>query len=98
MGHLIPWRGLGVHPDHALGDVDGIAADVIRKGIEGAAAGKVEPGVMPMAGKDAVLDASPVQRKAHVGTTVVHREQLAIVVEHRYGVTAAGDHGTTTRF
>jgi hypothetical protein len=95
--YFIPGGRLRVHPDYAVGDVDGIAADVICEGIESTATGEIEPGVVPVAGQDAILDASPVQRKTHVGTPVVHREQLSVVVKHRDGVTAAGDHRATAR-
>ena len=98
MRYLIPRRGLRVNPDYAVGYAYRIAADVVGEGIEGAAAGQIEPCVMPVAGEDAILDASPVQGKAHVRAPVVHREQLAVVVEHHDSVTAAGDHRATAGF
>ena len=97
MRYLIPGGRLLVHPDYAVGYTYRIAADVVGEGIESPATGEIEPGVMPVAGEDAVLDTSPVQGETHVGTTVVDREQLAVVVKHRDGVTAAGDHRATAR-
>ena len=48
-----------------------------------AAAGQVEPGVVPIAGEDAVFHTPAMQRKAHVRTAVFHGEDFPVVVEHR---------------
>ena len=90
---LVPGRGLRVDPHLAVHHGHRKAAHVVGEGIEGAAAGEVEAGMVPVAGEDAVPDAAPVQGKAHVGTPVVHRVGLAFVMEHRDGVSPAGDNG-----
>ena len=86
---------LRVNPYLAVLDAHREAAHVVGEGVEGAAAGQVEAGVMPVAGQDAVADAAPVKGKAHVRTSVVNRVDLALVVEHGNGVAAAGDHHAT---
>ena len=73
---LVAGRWLRVNPDLALNQADRETAHIISEWIEGAAAGKIEPCVVPVAGKDSVFDAAPVQRKAHVRTAVVHSIRL----------------------
>jgi hypothetical protein len=48
---------------------------------------------MPVAGEDAVLDRSAVEREAHVRTAVVNREQATVRIEQDDRVTA--DNGRT---
>jgi hypothetical protein len=57
--------------DDAVLDDGGIGLDVVGPGIERAAALQIEASMMPMAGQDAVGDASLVQREAHVWAAVV---------------------------
>ena len=54
--------------------------------------------MVPVAGKDSVPDAAPFQGKAHVGTTVVHSVNLAVVKEDSDGVSPAGYHGAALLF
>ena len=90
MLRLVALHRARVHPDLSVNHAHREAADIIGEGVEGAAAGEVEPRVVPVAGEDAVADAAPVQRKPHVGTAVIHRIHLAIVVHHGDGMPAAG--------
>ena len=64
-------RGAGfrVHPHVAVHHGHREAAHVVGEGIEGAAAGYIEAGMVPVAGEDAVPDAAPVQGKAPCGDT-----------------------------
>ena len=89
---LVPLHGLRIHPHLPVPDRHGEAAHVVGKRIEGASAGQVKPGVVPVARQDAVLHAAPVQRKPHVRTAVVHGVHLPVVVDDGDGVPAAGDH------
>ena len=58
-----PW----INPYLTIHDAYREAAHVICEGVEGAAAGQVEPGVVPMAGQNAVTDAAAIQGESHVG-------------------------------
>jgi hypothetical protein len=92
MLHFITGRRLRVDPHFTIYDGYGEAANIVGEWIERAPAGKVEPGVMPMACQDAVLHAAPVQRKPHMRTPVVYRVHLFIVKEDGYGMSCAGCH------
>ena len=61
----------GLYPDVFLADLDRTGRHVVRPQVERAAAGQIEPGVMPMAGQDAVLDRPAVEREAHMRAAVV---------------------------
>ena len=80
------------HPDFLASDVDRIPGNVISPEMERAAAGQVEPGVVPIAGEDAVFHTPAMQRKAHVRTAVFHGEDFPVVVEHRDGLVQADHH------
>ena len=90
---LIPVRRHRVNPDLPVHHLYWKGAHVVGEGVEGAPAGKFKPGVVPVAGKNAVLHAAPVQGKPHVGTAVVHRVHLPVVAEDGDGVSTAGNHG-----
>jgi hypothetical protein len=84
-------------PIAALGDVDQHRATldshreyahIVGPLIEGPAGFEVEARVMPVAGEDAVLDRSAVEREAHVWAPVVDREQAAARIEQDDRVTA----------
>ena len=70
-----------VYPHFTIYYLHRATAHVGGEGIEGATAGEVETGVVPVAGEDAVFDAATVQGEAHVRTAVVHSMNLAIMVE-----------------
>ena len=97
MPAFIPGRRLRVDPCLAVDHSYRETAHIVGEGIEGATAGQVEAGMVPVTGEDAVFDAAPVQGKAHVGTAVVYGVDLTLVVEHRDGVPPAGDHGAAAR-
>ena len=73
----------GLHPDLAVAHLDRKGRRVVRPEIEGAAAFEVEAGVVPMACQDAVLDAAPVERKAHVRATVVEGKNPPAIEEDK---------------
>ena len=54
--------------------------------------------MVPVAGEDSIPDAAAFQGKAHVGTAVVHRVNLAVVEEDGYGVSPTGYHGAAPLF
>jgi hypothetical protein len=49
-----------------------------------------------VAGQYAVADAAAVQGESHVGTPIVDREYLAIVIEYGDGMTTAGYNDAAT--
>jgi hypothetical protein len=51
-----------------------------------------------VADEDSIPDAASFQGKAHVGTTVVHRVNPAVVKEDSDGVSPTGYHGAARRF
>ena len=69
------------HPNLGVTYFDGTGRHVVGPQIEGAAARKVEAGVVPVAGQDTVLDAPAVERKAHVRTAIVERENALVGVD-----------------
>src|SRR6516162_9159836 len=75
----------GPHPDFAVTHLRWAGRHVVCPQIEGPAARDVETGVVPVAGQRAVLHAAAIQRKAHMRTTIVERENTTLVVddEHR---------------
>jgi len=70
-----------LHPNLRATHFDGAGRHVVSPQIKGAAARKVEAGVVPVAGQDTVLDAPAVERKAHVGTTIVERKDAVVGVD-----------------
>ena len=72
----------GLHPDLAVAHLDRAGRRVVRPEVERAAALEIEAGVVPMTGQDAVLDASAVEREAHVRASVVEREHAAAIMDH----------------
>ena len=57
---FIAGLGTWIDPDLAVNYRDGEAAHVVGEGVEGAATGEVETGVVPVAGENAVPDAAAV--------------------------------------
>jgi len=70
-----------LHPNLRVAHFDGTGRHVVGPQIEGAAARKVKAGVVPVAGQDTVLDAPAVERKAHVRTAIVERENALTGVD-----------------
>ena len=73
-----------LHPYLAgLAHLDRAGRHVVGPEIKGAAAGEIEPGMVPVTGQNAVRDAASLQREAHVRATVVEREDLSVVVHEQ---------------
>ena len=70
-------------PDLAGPQLDGTSRHVVGPKVERAAARKIEPGVVPVARKHAILDGPTVKRKAHMRTAIVQREHLTPVEDHQ---------------
>src|SRR5687768_13296271 len=81
------WVGMaedGPHPYLAgLADLDRAGRHVVGPEIEGAAAGEIEAGMVPVTGQDPVCDAAALQRKAHVRAPVVEREDTSLIVDEK---------------
>src|SRR3954466_6013973 len=78
--------GIGVrerrlHPDTAVTYLDREGRYVIRPEVECASAFQVEARMMPMTVQDTVLDASPLERKAHVRATVIEGADAPVIVD-----------------
>jgi hypothetical protein len=73
----------GLHPDFAVTQFDREDRYVVCPKIKGAAAFQIEAGVVPMTGQDAVLDAAPLQREAHMRATIVEGEDAAAVLDDK---------------
>ena len=84
---LPPVRGglrvpeFGLHPHLAAAHFDWTGRHVICPEIERAAARKIEPGMVPVAGQDAVLHASAIEGKPHMRTSVVKGEEATLVFD-----------------
>ena len=76
--------GPRVEPDATVAHLDAERGDIVSEGIEGATAGEVELGVMPVAGEDPVFDGAPVEREAHVRTTIVDGVDLALIQQYEH--------------
>ena len=59
--------------------------DIIGEEIERAATPSVKTGVVPMAGKHAVIDGSPMEGETHMGTPVVHGIENPLVIKNGDG-------------
>ena len=97
MCNFVALNGSWIHPNFVSDYVYGEAANVIGERVERAAAGKIEPGMVPVARQDAVLNAAPIQGEAHVGTAIIHRIKSPVVVNHRNGMSTSGYHPASTR-
>src|SRR5262245_61612697 len=75
----------GSHPDFAVTDFGGAGRHVVCPQIEGTATREIEAGVVPVTGEGAVLDATAIERKAHVRAAIVEREDTTFVVDNEYG-------------
>ena len=74
----------GRHEDVVTVADDVEAASVVGEGVEGAAGGEIEPGVVPVARHQPLLDRPLVEREAHVGTAVLDGPGPALVPEHHH--------------
>ena len=68
-------------------DLDAVSADIVGERVQCAARDEVEAGVVPVAGKQPILYAAPVEREPHVGTAVIDGISLTLTQEnaHRRG-------------
>jgi hypothetical protein len=71
----------GLHPDPAIAHLDREGRHVVGPEVESAAAFEVKAGVVPMAGQDAILEAAPLEREAHVRASIVEREDAPTIVD-----------------
>src|SRR5262249_58667346 len=79
------------HPDFAVTHLCRASRHVVCPQIEGTAAREIEAGVVPVAGKGAVLDAAAVQRKAPMRAAIVERRDTSFFLEHQEWSSRAGD-------
>ena len=85
-----------VHPHLAvIGHRHWERPHIVGERVECAAARQIKARVVPVAGQDAVLHGSPVQRKSHVRTSVVHCEYSLTMSEHCDSMPATRDHRAT---
>ncbi len=70
----------GLHPHVGVTHLGGTGRRVVRPQIESAAACEIEASVVPVAGQNAVLDASAVEGKAHMRTAIVKSKDTPAVV------------------
>jgi hypothetical protein len=71
----------GLHPDFAIAQFDREDRYVVCPKIKSTAAFEIEAGMVPMTGQDAVLDAPPFKREAHVRTTIVEGKDAPAVTD-----------------
>ena len=81
------WVGMTEDRPHphltGLAHLDRAGRHVVGPEIEGAAAGEIKPGMMPVAGQNAVRDAAALQRETHVRAAVVEREDASLIVDEQ---------------
>jgi hypothetical protein len=86
---LTPMRGgigktdRGLHPDLTVAQFDREDRYIVRPKIKGAAAFEIKASVVPMTGQDAVLNATALEREAHVWATIVEGEDAPAVVDDK---------------
>jgi hypothetical protein len=88
VGVAIRMPCMPAHPKSpVIPQLDGGYRGIVRPEIESSAAGKIEPGMMPMASQYAILDRAAMQRETEMRATVVEREDSTVVVydEQRTG-------------
>ena len=73
----------GLHPDFAIAQFDRELRYIVCPKVKGAATFEIEAGVVPMTGQDAVLDAAPLEREAHVRATIVESEDAPAIVDNK---------------
>ena len=82
---------IGLDPYFASAQFDCAGRYVIRPEIKGAAARKIEASVVPVAGQNAVLDASAVERKTHVRTAVIQGIDPILIFDDENGAMRSAD-------
>src|ERR1700693_5733270 len=82
---------IGLDPYFASALFDCAGRYVIRPEIKSATARKIEPRVMPVAGQNAVLDASAVERKTHVRTAVIQSIDPILIFDDENGAMRSAD-------
>ena len=82
----------GLYPDVFPADLDRTGRHVVRPQVERAAAGQIEPGVMPMTGQDAVLDRPAIEREAHVRAAIVESADATLLADHEHRPVASPQH------
>ena len=77
----IGMRERRLHPDVAVTHLNREVRYVVRPKVEGASAFQIEARMVPMTGQDTILDAPPLEREAHVGTTVIEGADVPAIVD-----------------
>jgi hypothetical protein len=67
----------------AIAQFEGEDRYVVCPQIKRAAALEIKAGVMPMTGQDAIFDAAPLEREAHVRATIVEGKDAPAVVDDK---------------
>jgi len=62
-----------------------VRGDIIGEEIERAATPSIKTGVVPMAGKHAVIDGSPMEGETHMGTPVVYGIENPLIIKNGDG-------------
>ena len=91
VGAAVGFDGARVDVDVAVACFDAEGGHVVGEGVEGAAAGEVELGVVPVAGEDAVADGAAAQGEAHVGAAIVEGVEAALIVDDEDGASLGRD-------
>ena len=86
------------HPDLAVTQLGGAGRHVVCPQIEGTATREIEAGVVPVAGQGSILDATAIQRKAHMRAAIVEREDATFVVDDEYRTMPPVRDQTSLRF
>ena len=76
---------IGPDPHLSVAHFDWAGRHVIRPEIERAATRKVEPGMVPMAGQNAVLHAPAIKGEPHMRTSVVKGEDATLITDNQDG-------------
>jgi hypothetical protein len=83
--------GPGVKEDAPAFDPYRERRKIVGEGVEGTTARELEAGVMPVTGDDAIGDAAAAHGEAHVRTSIVDGEDVAVAPEQGNGVAARAD-------
>src|SRR5262249_34742912 len=86
------------HPDFAATPLGRASRHVVCPEIEGTGDREIAAGVVPAAGKGAVLAAAAIQRKAHMRAAIVEREDTICVVDDQYRSMRPVDDQSPLRF
>ena len=86
MGTRVVVQG-DIDKDLVATHLDGESAHIIGKLVKGAAGGEIKTRVVPVAGEDAILHRTFVEREAHVRTAIVHAVDFVSMFKERNRVT-----------